>query len=53
LEEVTEPVFEREMSVTVHLSSEDAVVVHEIATANGLNDAELIREWVAEKVHGL
>ncbi|MDZ4687082.1 MAG: CopG family antitoxin [Planctomycetaceae bacterium] len=53
LEEVTESVFERETSVTVHLSSEDAVVVHEIAKAKGLDDAELIREWVAEKVHGL
>ena len=53
LEEVTESVFERETSVTVHLSSEDAMVVHEIATAKGVNDAELIREWVAEKVHGL
>ena len=53
LEEVTEAVFERETAVMVHLSSEDAVVVNEIAKAKGLNDSELIREWVAEKVHSL
>ena len=53
LEEVTEPVFEREATVTIHLSSEDAVAVNEIAKAKGLNDAELIREWVVEKVHSL
>ncbi len=53
LEEVTEAVFDRETTVMIHLSSEDAVVVNEIAKAKGLNDAELIREWVVEKVHGL
>jgi len=53
LEEVTEAVFDRETTVMIHLSSEDAVVVHEIAKAKGLNDAELIREWVVEKVHSL
>ena len=51
LEEVTEAVFERETVVTVHLSSEDAGVVNEIAKAKGINDAELIHEWVVEKVH--
>lgn len=53
LEEVAEPVFEREATVTIHLSSADAVAVNEIAKAKGLNDAELIREWVVEKVHSL
>ncbi len=53
LEEVTEAVFERETAVMVLLSSEDAVVVNEIAKAKGLNDSELIREWVVEKVHSL
>ena len=53
LEEVTEAVFDRETTVMIHLSSEDAVVVNEIAKAKGLNDAELIREWVVEKVHSL
>lgn len=53
LEEATEAVFDRETTVMIHLSSEDAVVVNEIAKAKGLNDAELIREWVVEKVHSL
>ena len=53
LEEVTEAVFDRETAVMIHLSSEDAVVVNEIAKAKGLNNAELIRQWVVEKVHSL
>ena len=53
LVEVTEAVFDRETTVMIHLSSADAVVVNEIAKAKGLNDAELIREWVVEKVHSL
>ena len=53
LEEVTEAVFDRDTTVMVHLSPEDAVVVNEIAKSKGLNDAELIREWVVEKVHSL
>ena len=53
LEEVTESVFDREASVMVHLTPEDAEVVKEIAKAKGLNEAELIREWVVEKVHSL
>ena len=53
LEEVAEAIFIRETTVTIHLSSADAVVVNEVAKAKGLNDAELIREWVVEKVHSL
>ena len=53
LEEVTEAVFDRETTVTIQLSSEDGVIVNELAKAKGLNDAELIREWVVEKVHSL
>ena len=51
LEEVTESVFDREKTVMVQLTHEDAEVVKKIAEAKGLNDAELIREWVVEKVH--
>jgi len=53
LEEVTEPVFERETAVMIHLSSQDAEVVKEIANSKGIEDAGLIREWVTEKVHNL
>ena len=51
LEEVAEPIFARDASVTIRLSSQDAEVVKGIAKAKGINDAELIREWVVEKVH--
>lgn len=53
LEEVTESVFDREETVMVHLSHDDAAIVKNIAKAKGVNDAELIREWVIEKVHSL
>jgi len=53
LEEVTESVFDRGQTVMVHLTPEDAEVVKEIAKAKGLKDADLIREWVVEKVHSL
>ena len=53
LEEVTESVFDREKTVMVYLTHEDAEVVKKIAKAKGLNDGELIREWVVEKVHSL
>ena len=43
LEEVIEPVFERETAVMIHLSSQDAEVVKEIANSKGIEDAELIR----------
>jgi len=53
LEEVDDTVFDREKVVTVHLKAEDAEVVNRLAKAKGVDDAELIREWVAEKVHSL
>ena len=53
LEQVAEPVFERETAIMIHLSSQDAEVVKEIANSKGIEDAELIRGWVAEKVHSL
>jgi len=53
LQEVTEPVFEHKTTVMIELSPEDAEVVKKTAKAKGLNDAELIREWVVEKVHSL
>lgn len=50
LEEVQEPVFEREQTVTVHLAREEAEAVKKIAESRGVGDAELIREWVREKI---
>lgn len=50
LEEVREPVFEREPTVTVHLAREEAEAIKKLAESRGLAAAELIHEWVREKV---
>jgi predicted DNA binding CopG/RHH family protein len=50
LEEVSEPVFERETAVTIHLSSEEAEAVKRIARSKGIDSADLIREWVEESL---
>lgn len=50
LEEVTEPVFEREAVVKVQLEPEEIEALNEIAKAKGLGSADLIREWVLEKI---
>jgi predicted DNA binding CopG/RHH family protein len=51
LEVVDEPVFERDTAITLHLPQEEAAAVRKIATSKGVADAELIREWVRERVH--
>ena len=45
--------FDLKKTVMVQLTHEDAEVVKKIAKAKGFNDAELIGEWVVEKVHSL
>ncbi len=50
LEEVAEPVFERETVVQVHLPTKDAETIESIARSKGLNPGELIRGWIMEKV---
>lgn len=50
LEEVKEPVFEREAVVKVQLEPEEIEALNEIAKAKGLGSADLIREWVLEKI---
>ena len=52
LEEVPEPVFVREAVVEVHLPSKDAETLKEMAKSKGIHDAELVRQWVLERVHG-
>ena len=51
LEEVTDPVFERETAITLHLQTTEAENVHALAKSKGLADEQLIREWVLEKIH--
>jgi len=50
LEEVAEPVFEREKVVEVHLPTEAAEAVESMARSEGLDVADLIRTWITEKV---
>lgn len=51
LEEVGERVFERDANITIHLDTQDAEVIRAMAKSRGVPDAELLREWVLEKLH--
>ena len=51
LEEVSEPVFERETTVRVHLPCKEAETLKELAQSKGLHDVDLIRQWILERVH--
>jgi hypothetical protein len=50
LEVVTEPVFERATTIPLSLPDADAARVHELARAQGLDDVDLIRAWVLERL---
>ena len=53
LEEVTEPVFERETETVmqIRLQPNEFEAVKQIARSKGVGYADLIREWVLEKIH--
>ena len=51
LEEVAEPAFELRTVILLDLESSEAETVRKIANAKGVNDAELIRGWIREKIH--
>jgi predicted DNA binding CopG/RHH family protein len=51
LEEVKEPVFERETRISVQLDSNEAQALHKAARSRGLPDSELVRQWVLERIH--
>ena len=53
LEEVIEPVFERnpEMTIPLHLHPTELEAVKRAAQARGVPEAALLREWVLEKLH--
>ncbi|PYS60239.1 MAG: hypothetical protein DMF74_19275 [Acidobacteria bacterium] len=53
LEEIIEPVFERQTVVEVHLSPQEAKKVEGIARVRGIDPAALIHEWVSEKSKAL
>jgi len=50
LEEVTEPVFEHSAVVKIHLEPQEIDAVKEVATNKGIGSAELMREWILEKI---
>jgi predicted DNA binding CopG/RHH family protein len=51
LEEVTEPVFERETVVEIRLHAQEVEAVKEIAKSKGMGYSDLIREWILERIH--
>lgn len=53
LEEVTETVFGRKPEgVVVHLRPSEAAAVKQLAQSKGVASADVIEEWVRQKVHG-
>ncbi len=50
LEEVAEPIFVRGIPISVPLQSREAKTVRQIAQSKGVSEAELIREWVLQKL---
>ena len=53
LEEVSEPVFERESdeTLTIRLQREEIEAIKQIAESKGIEEVSLVREWVLEKLH--
>lgn len=53
LEEVTTPIFERQLKtiVAVHLQRSEVEMVKQIAKSKGVEPTALLREWVLEKLH--
>lgn len=50
LEVVEEPVFQREAIVNLRLEPQEAEVIKSLAESRGMQQADLIREWVLEKL---
>lgn len=50
LEEVTEPVFQRDEEIYVHLKHDELESLKKIAHQRGLKNTELIHEWIIEKL---
>jgi predicted phosphatase len=54
LEEVREATFDREEQAVVRLrlDPEQAAALHRFATSKGVDDTDLVAEWVREKLQG-
>lgn len=53
LEEVTEPVFERDTALTIYLLPEEANRIKKLATSQGMPDTDLVHRWVREKLQAV
>ncbi len=51
LQEVTEPVFERETAIQIRLQPQQIEAVKEVARLRGINYVDLIQQWILEKVY--
>ncbi len=51
LEVVADSVFQREAIMNIRLEPQEAEMVKELAKSKGVHYADLIREWVLEKIH--
>jgi hypothetical protein len=50
LVEVTDTTFQREAEVRIHLPFKEAQTIQHLAKAKGIDSADLIRQWILEKV---
>ena len=50
LEEVSDPVFEREPVMKIRLQPDEAEAVKQLAKSKGIPYPDLIRQWVREKI---
>ena len=53
LQEMTEPVFERDTTFTLRLQPSQAAAVRRAAESKGFGEAKLIETWVIEKIESL
>jgi predicted DNA binding CopG/RHH family protein len=52
LEEVAESAFERRTMLKIPLQPEEMEAIKEIVESQGIASADLIRQWVLEKIQG-
>ena len=50
LEEVKEPIFERDIVINIHLKQDEAERIKQIAKLKGISFSDLIQEWVKERI---
>jgi predicted DNA binding CopG/RHH family protein len=50
MEEVTEPVFVRDSTITLNLPAREAKAIQKLAKSQGLSKEEMIHRWVKQKL---